>query len=54
VLFRSVAGLNAYRRMTLPKGTMAAEGYFVVPGADLAKGVTTLSWAMSPFTGASR
>lgn len=49
-----VEGLNAYRRMTLPKGTTAAEGYFVVPGADLAKGVTALSQAMSPFTGESR
>lgn len=49
-----VEGLNAYRRMTLPQGTTAAEGYFVVPGADLARGVPALSRAMSPFTGESR
>jgi len=46
-----VAGLNAYRRMTLPKETAAAEGYFVVPGSDLARGVSYLSRAMSPWAG---
>ena len=46
-----VAGLNSFRRMTLPKETPAAEGYFVVPGADLARGVSSLSRAMSPWTG---
>lgn len=43
-----VSGLNAYRRMTLPKETTAAEGYFVVPGSDLARGIPALSRAMSP------
>jgi hypothetical protein len=37
--------------MTLPKGTTAAEGYFVVPGADLSRGLPALSEAMSPFAG---
>jgi LmbE family N-acetylglucosaminyl deacetylase len=49
-----VAGLNAYRRMTLPKGTTAAEGYYVVPGAGLAEGAARLSAAMSPVPGVSR
>ncbi len=44
-----VSGLNAYRRMTLPKETTAVEGYFVVPGSDLARGVPALAHAMSPF-----
>ena len=48
-----VSGLNAYRRMTLPKGTTAAEGYFVVPGAGLARGIADLSVAMSPLAGVS-
>ena len=48
-----VSGLNAYRRMTLPKETTAAEGYFVVPGADLARGVPALARAMSPFADAT-
>jgi LmbE family N-acetylglucosaminyl deacetylase len=47
-------GLNAYRRMTLPRETTAAEGYFVVSGADLARGVAVLSREMGPFTGESR
>ena len=29
-----VRGLNAYRRMTLPRGVAAAEGYHVVPGPE--------------------
>jgi LmbE family N-acetylglucosaminyl deacetylase len=48
-----VTGLNAYRRMTLPKETTAAEGYFVVPGGDLSHGLFFLSQAMSPFAGES-
>ncbi|MFI5182439.1 MAG: PIG-L deacetylase family protein [Thermoanaerobaculia bacterium] len=44
-----VSGLNAYRRMTLPRETTAAEGYFVVPATDLARGAATLSRSMSPF-----
>ena len=47
-----VAGLNSYRRMTLPKETVAAEGYFVIPGSDLARGIPFLARAMSPWTGA--
>ncbi len=46
-----VVGLNAFRRMTLPRETTAAEGYFVVPGSELARGVAFLSRSMSPFTG---
>ncbi|HQR46225.1 MAG TPA: hypothetical protein PK598_09450, partial [Thermoanaerobaculia bacterium] len=49
---RFVSGLNAYRAMTLPRGTAAAEGYFVVPGGELARGVPFLARAMSPFAGA--
>ncbi|MGE5346198.1 MAG: PIG-L deacetylase family protein [Acidithiobacillales bacterium] len=48
-----VSGLNAYRRMTLPKGTTAAEGYFVVPGTGLARGAAALSAEMSPLAGES-
>lgn len=48
-----VTGLNAYRRMTLPGGTIAAEGYFVIPGTGLARGVAELSSAMSPLAGVS-
>ncbi len=44
-----VSGLNAYRRMTLPRRTTAAEGYFVVPGNDLGRGAAALSAAMSPL-----
>jgi LmbE family N-acetylglucosaminyl deacetylase len=48
-----ISGLNAYRRMTLPRGTKAAEGYFVVPGSDLSRGIAFLSQSMSPFAGLS-
>ncbi len=44
-----VSGLNAYRRMTLGPKTTAAEGYFVVPGKELVRGVASLSRSMSPF-----
>ena len=46
-----VSGLNAFRRMTLPKETTAAEGYFVLPGLVLSNGVPDLSRAMSPYPG---
>jgi len=49
-----VSGLNTYRRMTLPPGTTAAEGFYVVPGSDLADGVPALSRAMSPFVEETR
>ncbi len=41
-----VRGLNAYRRMTLPREVEAAEGYFVLPGGALREvsDSTLLGW----------
>ncbi len=46
-----VEGLNAYRRMTLPRETSAAEAYFVVEGRELSRGLLHLSEAMGPWIG---
>jgi LmbE family N-acetylglucosaminyl deacetylase len=41
-----VEGLNAYRRMTLPPGAEAAEGFAVFPGASLARESAVVSALM--------
>jgi LmbE family N-acetylglucosaminyl deacetylase len=43
-----VAGLGAYRRMTLPKDVRSAEGFYVVPARDLRTGARDLRERIGP------